>query len=91
MNINKSHHVVSCSFSRQGTVLEPAEICDLLKGSILLICVCFMQYVDVSMMYHIIRGQAIIKLYIFFNMLEVSQILGWFITLSLVIKIYSLL
>ena len=30
-----------------------------------------MDYIDVSMMYHIIRGQAIIKLYIFFNMLEV--------------------
>ena len=53
--------------------MEPAEICDLLKGTILIVCVFCMSYVDVSMMYHIVRGQAIIKLYIFFNMLEVGM------------------
>ena len=30
-------------------------------------------FVDISMVYHLIRGQAIIKLYIFFNMLEVAD------------------
>ena len=55
----------------QGRVLEPAQVCDLLKGVILIACCIIMNYMDVSMMYHLIRGQAIIKLYIFFNMLEV--------------------
>lgn len=30
-----------------------------------------MHYVDYSMMYHLIRGQSVIKLYIIYNMLEV--------------------
>ena len=33
-----------------------------------------LNFIDISMVYHIIRGQAIIKLYIFFNMLEVGRI-----------------
>ena len=60
------------SLSSHHRVLEPAEICDLLKGIILISCCIMMMYIDVSMLYHIVRGQAIIKLYIFFNMLEVS-------------------
>lgn len=32
-----------------------------------------MLYIDTSMMYHLIRSQSVIKLYIFFNMLEVSD------------------
>ncbi len=61
-----------CTFRRRtGRILEPAQLCDLLKGFILVVCVLMMDYIDVSMMYHIVRGQAIIKLYIFFNMLEV--------------------
>lgn len=31
-----------------------------------------MNYVDTSMIYHIIKSQSVIKLYIFFNMLEVG-------------------
>lgn len=53
-------------------VLQPAEICDLLKGAILVIAATLMAYVDTSMLYHIIKSQSVIKLYIFFNMLEVS-------------------
>ncbi len=30
-----------------------------------------MHYVDYAMMYHLIRGQSVIKLYIIYNMLEV--------------------
>lgn len=59
--------------SGQGRLLEPAQVCDLLKGVILVSCCVIMNYMDVSMMYHLIRGQAIIKLYIFFNMLEVAD------------------
>ena len=65
---------VDFSASVEGRLLEPAELCDLLKGVILISCCIIMNYVDVSMMYHLIRGQAIIKLYIFFNMLEVGNI-----------------
>ncbi|CAN7938917.1 unnamed protein product, partial [Ixodes hexagonus] len=54
-------------------VLQPAEICDLLKG-VILIAVCFLvSYVDTSMLYHIVKSQSVIKLYIFFNMLEVAD------------------
>ena len=52
-------------------VLQPAEVCDLLKGAILIISAFLMGYVDTSMLYHIIKSQSVIKLYIFFNMLEV--------------------
>lgn len=56
-------------------ILSPAEICDLLKGSILIICTGIILYIDTSMMYHLIKSQSVIKLYIFFNMLEVNTIL----------------
>jgi hypothetical protein len=32
-----------------------------------------LQFVDTSVMYHLVRGQAVIKLYIFYNMLEVAD------------------
>ncbi|GFX22414.1 protein TAPT1 homolog [Trichonephila clavipes] len=51
--------------------LQSAEICDLLKV-IILSCVSFaMTYIDTSMLYHIVKSQSVIKLYIMFNMLEV--------------------
>lgn len=33
-----------------------------------------MHYVDYSMMYHLIRGQSVIKLYIIYNMLQVQWV-----------------
>ncbi|XP_066992938.1 protein TAPT1 homolog [Anabrus simplex] len=54
-------------------VLKPAEICDLLKACILIVCSMLMSYIDTSMMYHLIKSQSVIKLYIFFNMLEVGD------------------
>jgi len=60
-----------CSWSPGAGLLDAAEICDLLKGIVLVVCCVVMHYVDVSMMYHVIRGQTVIKLYIFFNMLDV--------------------
>lgn len=32
-----------------------------------------MRFIDTSVIYHVVRGQAVIKLYIFFNMLEVAD------------------
>ncbi|XP_019932173.2 protein TAPT1 homolog [Aedes albopictus] len=54
-------------------LLAPAEICDLLKGLIWVICSWAMFYVDTNMLYHLIKSQSIIKLYIFYNMLEVGD------------------
>ena len=66
----------SCSsFSRVQafTILNPAETCDILKGFVIICCVYLMNNVDTSMIYHIIKSQSVIKLYIFFNMLEVRN------------------
>ena len=54
-----------------GRSLYPAEIIDLLKGLIITVCVTVMSYIDTSVMYHIIKSQSVIKLYLFYNMLEV--------------------
>ncbi|XP_005990478.1 transmembrane anterior posterior transformation protein 1 homolog isoform X3 [Latimeria chalumnae] len=54
-------------------LLQPAQVCDILKGVIMVICYFMMHYVDYSMMYHLIRGQSVIKLYIIYNMLEVAD------------------
>lgn len=54
-------------------LLQPAQVCDMLKGLILVLCFSMMHYVDYSMMYHLIRGQSVIKLYIIYNMLEVAD------------------
>ncbi|XP_060783280.1 transmembrane anterior posterior transformation protein 1 homolog isoform X2 [Neoarius graeffei] len=53
--------------------LQPAQVCDLLKGLIMVLCCSMMHYVDYAMMYHLIRGQSVIKLYIIYNMLEVTD------------------
>ncbi|KAJ8336335.1 hypothetical protein SKAU_G00396780 [Synaphobranchus kaupii] len=62
-----------CCGLRGSRLLQPAQVCDLLKGFIMIICYSMMHYVDYSMMYHLIRGQSVIKLYIIYNMLEVAD------------------
>ena len=54
-------------------ILYPAEIIDLLKGFLIGLCVYVMSHIDTSMIYHIIKSQSVIKLYLFYNMLEVSS------------------
>ncbi|CAH0553812.1 unnamed protein product [Brassicogethes aeneus] len=54
-------------------LLTPAEICDLLKAVILVLCSIIMFYVDTNMLYHLIKSQSVIKLYIFYNMLEIGD------------------
>ncbi|GMS78931.1 hypothetical protein PENTCL1PPCAC_1106 [Pristionchus entomophagus] len=49
------------------------ETCDLLKVGIIVSCSFVMQFVDTSMVYHMVRSQAVIKLYMFYNMLEVGD------------------
>jgi hypothetical protein len=55
-----------------GRLLYPAEKIDLLKGLIIGICAYVMSHLDTSMMYHLIKSQSVIKLYLFYNMLEVK-------------------
>uniref|UniRef100_A0A915JSC1 Uncharacterized protein n=1 Tax=Romanomermis culicivorax TaxID=13658 RepID=A0A915JSC1_ROMCU len=53
--------------------LAPGETCDILKVIIILTASFFMTFIDTSVIYHVVRGQAVIKLYIFFNMIEVAD------------------
>ncbi|XP_013098288.2 protein TAPT1 homolog [Stomoxys calcitrans] len=67
--------IASCLGLRRRTqrLLTPAEICDLLKGSIWITVTLLMLSVDTNRVYHIIKSQSIIKLYLFYNMLEVGD------------------
>ncbi|XP_077574165.1 transmembrane anterior posterior transformation protein 1 homolog [Stigmatopora nigra] len=62
-----------CCGLNGGRLLQPAQVCDVLKGFIMILCYSMMSYVDYAMMYHLIRGQSVIKLYIIYNMLEVAD------------------
>lgn len=46
---------------------------DMMRGTIFVVCCAMLQYVDVSLVYHYIRGQSIIKLYVIYNVLEVRK------------------
>lgn len=55
------------------SALLPDDKADILKG-LLMIATCWvLMYFDASRMYHWIRGQAAIKLYVIYNVLEVSD------------------
>ena len=54
-------------------LFEPAQIIDMVKGLVVLGCAVPMCFMDISVVYHTVRAQAAIKLYMFFNMLEVSN------------------
>ncbi|KAM9470928.1 transmembrane anterior posterior transformation protein 1 homolog isoform 2-T2 [Clarias gariepinus] len=64
---------IPCCGLGSARFLQPAQVCDLLKGLIMVLCCSMMHYVDYAMMYHLIRGQSVIKLYIIYNMLEVAD------------------
>ena len=53
--------------------LSPAETCDLLKGTMWIIVSYVLLYADTNMLYHLIKSQSIIKLYMFYNMLEIGD------------------
>ncbi|CAB1325609.1 unnamed protein product, partial [Coregonus sp. 'balchen'] len=48
-----------CNRSSGSRMLQPAQVCDILKGLIMVLCYSMMHYVDYSMMYHLIRGQSV--------------------------------
>ena len=51
--------------------LQPADKADILKGFLILFSCFILMRFNASMMYHSIRGQAAIKLYVIYNALEV--------------------
>ena len=53
--------------------LMPSEKADILKGLLIILSCWILMYFDASMMYHSIRGQAAIKLYVIYNVLEVCH------------------
>lgn len=54
-------------------ILSPAETCDILKGTLWIIVSFTLLYADTNMLYHLIKSQSIIKLYMFYNMLEIGD------------------
>ncbi|XP_012942570.1 transmembrane anterior posterior transformation protein 1 homolog [Aplysia californica] len=60
-------------FKGRSRALDAAQVCDLLKGVILVVSCFVTSYMDMSMIYHIVRGQSIIKFYVFYNMLDVMD------------------
>ncbi|KAJ1961834.1 hypothetical protein IWQ62_003732 [Dispira parvispora] len=61
------HHVI-----RQRRVwLTPSQRCDLMKGFLIAVCCIMLQSFDSAQLYHMVRGQSTVKVYVIFNMLEV--------------------
>ena len=54
------------------SALMPEDKADILQGLLIIISCSILMYFDASRMYHSIRGQAAIKLYVIYNVLEVS-------------------
>ncbi|CAG8113788.1 unnamed protein product [Penicillium salamii] len=55
------------------SALLPDDKADILTGLLMIATCCILMYFDASRMYHWIRGQAAIKLYVIYNVLEVSD------------------
>ncbi|CAO0801987.1 unnamed protein product [Mucor circinelloides] len=53
--------------------LKSSQKCDLLKGFLIIITCIVMCSLDPSRIYHSIRGQAVLKLYVVFNVLEICD------------------
>ncbi len=60
-------------FESTPSALLPEQKADLLKGFLLILSCTILMHFDASRMYHGIRGQAAIKLYVIYNVLEVSR------------------
>ena len=55
------------------SALRPDQKADILKGLLIIFSCIILMYFDASRMYHGIRGQAAIKLYVIYNVLEVCD------------------
>lgn len=57
------------------SALMPDHKADILKGLLVIFSCTILMYFDASRMYHSIRGQAAIKLYVIYNVLEVTTLI----------------
>jgi hypothetical protein len=51
--------------------LRSDQIVDIIKGALIMLTVYMTRTIDSSIIYHSIRGQSVLKLYVIFNTLEV--------------------
>jgi hypothetical protein len=58
---------------RRASIFTRAHAYDLLKGAIIVAAVAALGVVQISRVYHYIRGEAVIKLYVTFNILEIGD------------------
>lgn len=61
-----------CS-STHRNLLDPVQKIDILKAIILVTVISLMQYIDTSVIYHVVRIQSVIKLYVVYNMLDMAD------------------
>jgi hypothetical protein len=52
---------------------KPSYVCDVLRAVLLVSGTFMVQHIDTSVIYHLVRGQSILKLYVIFNMLDVCE------------------
>ncbi|OZJ05502.1 hypothetical protein BZG36_01898 [Bifiguratus adelaidae] len=67
------HSFASRFSSGERMHLKASQKCDLLKGLLLFVACFVMRSVDASKVYHTIRGQSSIKVYVIFNVLEICD------------------
>ncbi|XP_065183935.1 transmembrane anterior posterior transformation protein 1-like isoform X2 [Sycon ciliatum] len=60
-------------FYRHKRLLQPGQIHDLLRVALLMCCCYIFLMVDGSMLYHMVRGQSVIKIYVMFNILDIGD------------------
>lgn len=53
--------------------LNGAQLCDICRGLLLITCWYGLAFINMSRLYHYIRGQSVLKLYVIFNMLQISD------------------
>ncbi|CAL5868772.1 uncharacterized protein PFLUO_LOCUS2999 [Penicillium psychrofluorescens] len=69
----RKHHHHHRRQKSMPSALLPDDKADILTGLLMIATCCALMYFDASRMYHWIRGQAAIKLYVIYNVLEVSD------------------
>lgn len=61
-----------CSPNERG-ILNAVQKVDILKGLIVVLVSLLMQSIDTSVIYHVVRVQSVIKLYVVYNMLDMAD------------------
>lgn len=79
--VGKHSHPAHGPFRHRRTKSLPSNLtsrhkADLLQGAVIICSCLFLMRLDASRMYHVIRGQDAIKLYVIYNVLEVSNGIG---------------